>query len=281
MIWKKVLGILALALATPMAHAINCTAGGAFFDDMERVGGLATDLTTAGATGTAGTGVLVEQVSPQPTGTGNIDPFLRIQRANSPCVAGFNTGGDAGGTLDDLAGTWTHALATSSLTTTNINGTNYVQFLLDINQTGSDPLLSLESFRLFSFGDGGLEGVDGLNALLGGAAGVTSLFNMDAGGDRRLLLNYGLNTGSGSGDVLFSIDANYFLNAGNFIYLFSRFGALGTVFENNDGFEEWALVTNDCPLEGCTSVPEPGSMGLLGAGLLGLGVFARRKRFNG
>jgi len=274
---KKLLALAILGTLSLPAQAIICNDAR---PDLSVVGGADVDLRTASATSTfaatGGSNVIVTQVDPQSTGTGVIDPFLRIQRANSPCVAGFNTGGNAGGTLDDIAGTWTHALATSSLTTINIGGTDYVQFLLDINQTGADPFLSLEAMRLFSFGNGGLDGDAGLNTLLGGGLGVQSLFNMVDGTNRRLLMDYGLNSGSGSGDLLFSINADLFANAGEFIYLFSRFGAAGTIFENNDGFEEWALVQNDCPLEGCV-VPEPGTLALMGLGLLGIGLVRRRK----
>src|SRR5438067_13624257 len=51
---------------------------------------------------------------PQPTGTGVIQPFLRVQ--NDPSEQGYNTSG--GTPFDDKAGPWTHNLTYADLVTT-------------------------------------------------------------------------------------------------------------------------------------------------------------------
>src|SRR5262249_22015928 len=99
------------------------------------------DLTTAGAsetgTGTVGGTFQVQQISPQSTGTGVIDSFLRIQKNDTE--QGYNT--SLGTPLDDKApsGGFTRALNLNEIPTVTLGGITYLQFLLDINQnTGSN-----------------------------------------------------------------------------------------------------------------------------------------------
>src|SRR5256714_14998399 len=57
---------------------------------------------------------IFEFTQPQPTGTGYIKPFLRVQ--NDPNEQGYNTSG--GTPFDDKAGPWTHDLTFADWMTT-------------------------------------------------------------------------------------------------------------------------------------------------------------------
>jgi hypothetical protein len=59
---------------------------------------------------------------------------------------------------------------------------------------------------------------------------------MDAGGDNWVLLDYRLNSGSGSGDMLMYVPDALFAGAA-YVYLYSRFGEH---FAGDAGFQEWA-----------------------------------------
>ena len=66
---------------------------------------------------------------------------------------------------------------------------------------------------------------------------------------------------------------------GAFIYLYSKFGS--NPYTNNDGFEEWAFLGQERPVEGGNGgfrTPEPGSMALAAIALLGAGTARRRLR---
>src|SRR5262245_53086601 len=85
-----------------------------------------------------------QQITPQSTGTGFIDSFLRVQQNGSE--RGYNT--NLGTPLDDKGGSFTHALLLSDVGTTVIGGTAYYHFVLDINQDGNN-LLSLNQIQIF------------------------------------------------------------------------------------------------------------------------------------
>lgn len=219
------------------------------------------DLTTAGSSGFIGD-AFFQQVTVQPAGTGVIEPFLRIQETGTQdgFEHGYNTSAN-NPPLDAKSGPWTHDLLLTDLTTASLGGTNYYTFLLDINETGVDPLVTLSGLQIFQSTTGGLSSTNLSN--LG-----TKVYDL---GSNSIELNYDLNPGSGAADMLAYIPTDLFNVAGApFVYFYSAFG---TPNDAEAGFEEWATV------EGAhTPVPEPGTVLLLGAGFVGLALYAKRRR---
>src|SRR5438067_9630139 len=90
---------------------------------------------------------------PQPTGTGVIDPFLRIQANGTE--QGYNTSG--GTPFDDKSGPWTHNIQFSDLQSTavTVNGTVYFKILVDLNEpNGAKSTISLENLQFYSSATG-------------------------------------------------------------------------------------------------------------------------------
>ncbi len=198
------------------------------------------DLTTAGASGSVGAGYY-EQISPGSTGTGVIDSFVRIQHNGNE--DGFNT--DArplGPDLSDVNNStqYTHSVPVGALEVTDRSGTASVQFLLDINQTGANPLISLDELKVYVAAS---PSINDFNTL---ATTGTLLYDLGAG--NKIFLDFSLNSGSGSGDMFFYLPASLFYgHANQYLYLYSKFGYTGGDYKSNDGFEEWARVGMGLP----------------------------------
>lgn len=195
------------------------------------------DLTSSGS-GSIGAATFAT-TDTQPTGTGVIMPFVRLM--NNGMEMGFNTDATPGsGDLADVkAGTWTHSVLVSSMTPVLYNGVMSYRFILDINQASSKPLLSLDELMIFTAPSPNISSLATLNS-------QNLIYDMGAG--NKVLLDYNLNNGSGSGDMFCFLPVSLFAGLGNqYMYLYSKMGASGPPYETNDGFEEWALFEGTVP----------------------------------
>jgi hypothetical protein len=200
------------------------------------------DLTTAGAGGCIN-GALLQQTGTQPTGSGAIHSFVRLfSTGNASVEQGYNTDARPLQYDENNSPTFTRSLQLSEVPITMVNGVGYREFLLDINQKHSSPLVSLDELRIYV---GNAPDVYGYDPCTQKLAGLTAVYDLSAGGNS-VLLNAALSHGSGSGDLhLLVPDAALTAPGGNYIYLYSKFGATVSA---NGGFEEWAVQSQNNPL---------------------------------
>ena len=230
------------------------------------------DLTTDGAScGPSIYNAIFQEVSPQPTGTGYIDPFLRLQ--NTGQQEGYNTSARPLQQDQKNPLNFTHDLQLSEVPVQIIDGVEYREFFLDINESNgqTNELLSLDELRIYLSPTGQLDSYDATTNTLNG---LTAIYDLDSGGDNWIKLDYSLNRGSGSGDMVAYIPNSLFTGPGSqYVYLYSRFGDQPG-HESDAGFSEWWVGPAQGPPQ-LTAVPEPATLLLVGAGLT---LVARRRR---
>lgn len=204
------------------------------------------DLT---ATNTSGSqtigGALFQRTDLQPTGTGVIDPFLRLQSpGSSPVESGHNTSDRPLQFDENNSPNFTRPVLIDDLAVFNVGGVDYYKLLLDLNESngGKNSLVSLDEFELYQSDDAAL---NGYNATTKFGSNATLVFDLDAGFDRYVKLDANINSGgSGSGDVFTFVPKSLFGDDGDYLYLFSSFGGH---FAADGGFEEWAAFQGDAP----------------------------------
>ncbi len=227
------------------------------------------DLTEANSSGSINDALFV-WTNFNSTGTGVIDPFIRI-KTNDDIEQGYNTDYRSKDPVypefnEEANPLHNHSLLLSRVPVVNIGGTDYREFLLDINQNGNTNgrYLSLDELEIYVANSGSLYGYPNLGTLI---------YDMDEGLSEEdalnnyVLLNYKLNNGSGSGDMFAYIPSNLFVG-GSYVYLYSK---LGVNNPNTADFEEWSIRLGD----NTTQVPVPGAFVL---GMLGLIAAGKKLR---
>lgn len=184
---------------------------------------------------------------PQPTGTGVIQPFLRVQANGTE--SGYNTSG--GTPLDDKAGPWTHDITFSDLQSTavTVGGTLYFKILVDLNEpNGAKSTISLENLQFYTSATGSQTTTDVSSLGTLRYSLDTASCGANCGGDSRVEFDAGRNHGSGSGDAYIYIPASAFAGtaANDFVYMYVNFGSADETTAG--GFEEFALVRNLAPV---------------------------------
>jgi hypothetical protein len=206
----------------------------------------------------------------QPTGSGVIHSFVRIN-TNTDTERGYNTDGRPLQFDENSSPTFTRSLPVADLQAVTVAGVSYYQFLLDINQQGSDPLLNLNELEIYL---GNAPNLLGFTPGSGFGANSTPVYDIDATSDNGILLDYNLNHGSGSGDMYAFIPVSKFTGTNKYVYLYSNFGVTNN---NNDGYEEWAAVVGPNTPSG---VPLPASVwgGLALLGVIGAAKIRSRRQ---
>jgi hypothetical protein len=234
--------------AATLAVAAIFTSNGAHAAVVDLINGDSGSLTNQYGT------AIFEFTQPQPTGTGYIQPFLRLQ--NDPSEQGYNTSGvTPQAPFDDKAGIWTHDLTFADLVTTEVNiaGQLYFKLMLDVNEpNGTKSTITLTDLRFYTSSQGSLTTSD--ISQLG-----TLRYAMTPGD--QVLLDAARNHGSGSGDMFAYIPVSAFAGTAStdFVYMYCAFG--NADYQSQGGFEEWSLVVNPIP-EASTFFP---IIGLLAA----------------
>jgi PEP-CTERM motif-containing protein len=207
------------------------------------------------------------------TGTYYIDAFLQIK--NSGTEEGYNTGGDSDtssrGRKDyqfDQMGT-TQNLLLSEIPTVTIDGTEYREFLLRIDEGGSDPMLSLDQLQIFLSPTANLTNYNTTSRTL---SGLTAIYDLDSGGNNYIKLNYSL---SPYGIAVAYIPNSLFTQSSGtqYVYLYSQFGSNNLA---GAGMEEW-WVRTDSSGRSVQIVPEPTTLFLFGTALIATAARLRRR----
>jgi hypothetical protein len=237
---KRFVPVLLLVFAATPAWSSSCS----FPEGTSGV--TVVNLTTTGAIGTAN-GAVFQQISAQSTGTGVINPFVRINPGGGDqCEQGYNTSHRKLEFDENSSPTWTHDLLLADIPVVNMGGVDYYQFLLDINQTNTGPtdhFLSLNKIEIYTSAFAGATGYPGGLGLL--------QWSLDGAGPAWVWLDYALNHGSGSGDMFLFVPKT--LLTGTYVYFYSEFGE---DYHANDGFEEWAVL-RAAPVPTPTPTPAP------------------------
>jgi hypothetical protein len=231
------------------------------------------DLTTGSDASGEIDGALFFATQQQPSGTGFIDPFLRIDE-KSPTERGYNT--DGGFPFDDKnPHNFQHSLYLPDMGATLFNGIPYLVFELDSNQAGTSYTqhdITMTALQIFTTNDPSQTTTTIVPAPTASdpTGGILQL-------NGTLVYNLGNNSvkmtaqGSGKQDMFMYIPLSLVQTGDLYLVLYSVFN---NTVATTGGFEEWIFIGGPVP------IPEMGTffpvIGLLAA-VLSTRVLRRRK----
>src|SRR5258706_1454920 len=129
---------------------------------------------------------------------------------NQNVEQGYNTDARPLQYDENSSPTFTRKLPLADLQVVTKSGVDYYAFLLDINQQGSTPLLNINDIEVYQ---GDAKDLLGFTPGSGFGTHSTSVYKMDGVSDNGILLNYNLNSGSGSGDMWMFLKKSAFSRA--------------------------------------------------------------------
>ena len=131
----------------------------------------------------------------------------------------------------------THSVRLSDLPQVTVNGIQYREFVLNVNQKKTANFLSVDEARIFL---GSVGNLSGYNSSFQTLAGQTAVWDLDAGEDTTIITRALMNQGSRAGEIVLLVPESSFTGAtgDTFVYLYSKMGgAVGAVA--NGGAEQW------------------------------------------
>uniref|UniRef100_UPI00286AF960 beta strand repeat-containing protein n=1 Tax=Novosphingobium sp. TaxID=1874826 RepID=UPI00286AF960 len=187
-------------------------------------------------------GVIFRAVTSTNAGTGVYNTFLAIGD-NDGNEAGFNSDDtppiDATNVNIDQAKTHTVLLANVPITV--INGVQYYEVRIDINDANNVPnaLISLDTFKVYTSTSNAIESTTQLFA-------QTKIFDIDdnGGGDISIMLSDAQSSGSGNDDYSILIPVSKFGGANpatTYFYIYAELGFAGGDYVAGSTFEEFNL----------------------------------------
>ncbi|WP_025031918.1 DUF7507 domain-containing protein [Bradyrhizobium sp. DOA9] len=229
------------------------------------------DLTTAGSQTTIDGAIFLDSANIG-SGTGNYNTFLALSPTPSQSgnEQGFNSDDTPpiNSTNEDIDQAKTHTVLLSNVPIIVVNGVEYYEFRVDLNEANSNPngQISLDQFKIYSSSSGTIESTTTLFT-------QNLVYNMDGGGDVSLKLSE-VSTGSGTDDYAVLVPVSKFAGldpATTYMYLYVDMGSLGGDYVAAGGFEEWNLQTagtlkgtkfSDIDSDGVKDAGEPGVAGV-------------------
>jgi hypothetical protein len=215
------------------------------------------DLTGTGVVSGYINGGFFTRADPQGTGSGNIQSFVRIQANGTE--QGYNVNlPDITPEFDEKGGGFTHPLLISDVPIVRIDGVDYREFLLDVDEGGTEKsrYISLDSMQIYLADSPDRTGYPDLGV---------KIFDLDSlpTTDNWILLDATLRSGSGSGDMFAYIPNSLFnVQAVQYVYLYSKFGGSDPEYprahDSDGGPEEWSTRTDVTPPP--PPIPAPGAV---------------------